>query len=492
MSDEQQIRLRDGEARELARSSFEHPIVLEAGAGTGKTATLVARVLTWCLGPGWARAAEDLTISRGGDADARIFADEVAVRVADRIAAITFTERAAAEMKERIARGFAAVLRGEGIVGLELERFEEPLEILTVRAKHLLAVLDHFFVGTIHAFCRRLLAQYALPAGVHPGFVVDADEGMSNSLIEDVLADRLQEVYGDPGDENLLALAAMGWGPAEIVEALGELIRGGVPAEALAHDPYAPELVKQAASELAAPLEAFIGLAAGPLAEGKGNLNAARSVLEALGTLATRLANVSEAGELRDLALEVDVKRLREWGEGKLNKTESKALAGIEDEVQAAAAPLAARIRHLQSLDPDLLPRACVALRELLGNVQARLRAEGIETFAALLRDTRDLLAGDEVLRGHVRQRFDQLLVDEFQDTDPVQYEIIEYLALDGPSFERPGLFLIGDPKQSIYGWRGADLGAYARFIARVKDEGGEIHSLQVNFRSVPAILSEV
>ena len=492
MNDEQQVRLRDGEARELARSSFEHPIVLEAGAGTGKTATLVARVLTWCLGPGWARADEDLMISRGEDNDARISADEVAAHVVDRIAAITFTERAAAEMRDRISKGLKSIKEKKSVVGLNLEYFTEPYEILKIRAEFILAHLDRFFVGTIHAFCRRLLAQYALPAVVHPGFVVDADEGMSNALIEDVLADKLQEVYGDPGDENLLALATMGWGPAEIVEALGELIRGGVPAEALTHDPYAPDLVKQAACELAAPLEAFIALAAKPLADGKGNLNAARGMLEALGALATRLGSVNEAGELRDLALEVDVKRLREWGEGKLNKTEGKALVGIENEVQAAAAPLAARIAHLQSLDPDLLPRACIALRDLLGEVHARLRVEGIETFAALLRDTRDLLAGEEVLRSHIRQRFDQLLVDEFQDTDPIQYEIIEYLALDGPSFERPGLFLIGDPKQSIYGWRGADLGAYASFVGKVREQGGEVHSLQVNFRSVPAILSEV
>lgn len=488
----EKLRLKDGQARELARSSFEHPVVLEAGAGTGKTATLVARVLTWCLGPGWDRAAEDLAIAQGGTGDERITKEEISKRVADRIVAITFTERAAAEMKERIARGLAAVRGGEGIVGLSIEDFEYSPSELGRRAVSMLATLDRFFIGTIHAFCRRLLTQHAIPAGIHPGFIVDADERMSNSLIEDVLASKLQEVYGDPGDEDLLALARMGWGPAEVVEALGELVRKGIPVEALAEDPYSPARVRTAARKLTAPVESLVQKIAAPLAKGKGNLKKSRELCDALGTLATRLPEIGGAGELRELALGVDTGRLKDWAAGKTNKTDAKALGSLVEEVEEAAGPLAASIDHLQSLEPEVLPRAACALGGLLREVHGRLRAEGVETFSALLRDTRDLLARDEVMRAHIRQRFDQLLVDEFQDTDPIQYEIIEYLALDGPSFERPGLFLIGDPKQSIYGWRGADLGAYARFVEQVRQAGGEVHSLQVNFRSVPEILEEV
>ena len=91
-----------------------------------------------------------------------------------------------------------------------------------------------------------------------------------------------------------------------------------------------------------------------------------------------------------------------------------------------------------------------------------------------------------------MRRRIDQLLVDEFQDTDRIQSELLRWIALDGPVEERPGLFLVGDPKQSIYGWRNADLRAYDGFVALVAEAGGEVMSLALNFRSVPAILEEV
>ncbi|HSS52842.1 MAG TPA: 3'-5' exonuclease, partial [Thermoanaerobaculia bacterium] len=78
------------------------------------------------------------------------------------------------------------------------------------------------------------------------------------------------------------------------------------------------------------------------------------------------------------------------------------------------------------------------------------------------------------------------------QDTDRIQCDLLRWIALDGPAEERPGLFLVGDPKQSIYGWRNADLRAYDGFVARVREAGGEVMSLVENFRSVPVILEEV
>jgi hypothetical protein len=92
-----------------------------------------------------------------------------------------------------------------------------------------------------------------------------------------------------------------------------------------------------------------------------------------------------------------------------------------------------------------------------------------------------------------VRCEIDQLLVDEFQDTDRVQCEIVSALALEGDAAERPSLFLVGDPKQSVYGWRNADVAAYLRFVERARaPPGAEKHALCVNHRSVPAVLDEV
>jgi ATP-dependent helicase/nuclease subunit A len=91
-----------------------------------------------------------------------------------------------------------------------------------------------------------------------------------------------------------------------------------------------------------------------------------------------------------------------------------------------------------------------------------------------------------------VRGELDQLLVDEFQDTDPLQCEVIRWIALEGPEAERPGLFLVGDPKQSIYGWRSADLRAYHGFLSEILGPARRPERLSVNHRSLPGILEEV
>ena len=132
------------------------------------------------------------------------------------------------------------------------------------------------------------------------------------------------------------------------------------------------------------------------------------------------------------------------------------------------------------------------ALIPLLGRIERELRSRGIATFDFLLAGAEALLADQPDVRRQVRRRIDQLLVDEFQDTDRIQCDLLRWIALDGPAEERPGLFLVGDPKQSIYGWRNADLRAYDGFVALVLEAGGEVMSLALNFRSVPVILEEV
>ncbi len=100
----------DRRSRRFAQSEFEHPVVVVAGAGTGKTALLVSRVVAWCAGPGWERHAEtgldDCTIAR---------------RVIERVVAITFTEAAAAEMAHKIGTAFLALASGEEPVGWDPE-----------------------------------------------------------------------------------------------------------------------------------------------------------------------------------------------------------------------------------------------------------------------------------------------------------------------------------------------------------------------------------
>ncbi len=113
-------------------------------------------------------------------------------------------------------------------------------------------------------------------------------------------------------------------------------------------------------------------------------------------------------------------------------------------------------------------------------------------TFSDLLRRAEALLAGSPGVLREVVAGIDHLLVDEFQDTDEVQCRLVERLALSGDPADRPSLFIVGDPKQSIYAWRSADLAAYDAFVERVTANGGVTVDLVQNFRSVTAILDEV
>ncbi|HEX2162381.1 MAG TPA: UvrD-helicase domain-containing protein, partial [Thermoanaerobaculia bacterium] len=184
--------------------------------------------------------------------------------------------------------------------------------------------------------------------------------------------------------------------------------------------------------------------------------------------------------------------RLKEWSKARWNRTEADLFAGREAAVAAAAGEAHALLAHARRLDPELLDLARRALAPLLAAARRELVARGVASFDDLLADAARLLRTRPDVRRRLRRRIDQLLVDELQDTDRLQCEVVRLLALDGPPEERPGLFLVGDPKQSIYGWRNADLAAYEALVAEVRAAGGAVHPLVENFRSVPSILDEV
>jgi ATP-dependent helicase/nuclease subunit A len=576
----------DRAARADAQARFDRPLVLEAGAGTGKTTTLIARLLAWCLGEGWDKAARSLPPGAGDRSSAagkassaagaafsapgetRSIAGETscaaapaaevtAARVLRRVVALTFTEAAAAEMAARAARELRALSRGAPAEWLAAGRLP-PAPELTRRARALLAALDHLTVETIHAWCFRLLAAHPLEAGVHPRLQVDADGRLLQQVISETVEAALQPGYGTPGDPHLLALAAQGCGPREVAEALAALVEGGMTAAALRRDPFAgdgwirlrrriavacaslrtllaPRLAGSRLRNASGILAALAALAPEPeqsgakggaspdrSAEGAGALNdddlsparrgrqlpatpgASAAALRQAGEPAARQRDEGDEG---DDAAEIAAarrrfaealppnlrKHLAGWGRGRFGgREEQERLGEVCGELAERAAAVAGLLDHLDALDPERLRHGRLALAPLLAGVEGELRRRGIATFDSLLRGARHLLASHPEVRAGLRRAIDQLLVDEFQDTDATQCEVLRWIALDGPLDERPGLFLVGDPKQSIYGWRSADLRAYEGFVARVKEGGGEVRQLVENFRSVPAVLSEV
>jgi ATP-dependent exoDNAse (exonuclease V) beta subunit len=509
---------RDRAARGEAQTRFDRPLVLEAGAGTGKTTTLIARLLAWCLGDGWEKAAAATGAGSGavgatglggaaGDAGAQA-AEATAARVLLRVVALTFTEAAAAEMAERAAHELQALARGGAPPDwLAAARLPQAPE-LARRSRALLAALDRLAVQTFHAFCLGLLSSYPLAAGVHPRLQVDVDGRLLQQVIAEVVEAALRPGYGAPGDPHLLALAAQGSGPREIADALAALVDAGLPVAALDADPLAgdgcPRLCRRLAAACTRLHELLLPRLAG------GSLPLANALTPALAELAAAAVRASGAGaapgdeaRLAGLAaaraaaarlMPANLRaRLAEWGRGQFkSRREEQRFGEVREPLAAVAAELRRLLDHLDDVDPERLLHGRLALAPLLAAVAAELRRRGIATFDSLLLGARRLLAEHPEVRAGLRRGIEQLLVDEFQDTDATQCEVLAWLALDGPPAERPGLFLVGDPKQSIYGWRSADLRAYQGFVDRVVAAGGEVLPLVENFRSVPAILDEV
>jgi len=516
--------LADEEARRLAQTEFERPLVLEAGAGTGKTTTLVARVLAWCLGPGWERAEaaveseeRELGTTRpkpdeGATGERDEDDERVAVRVLRGVVALTFTEAAAAEMAARVGRELSRVAAGKPPPAwLRLATGDRPLlasELWRLRARALVSALDHLTLTTIHAWCLGLLSTHPLEADLHPRLTVDADGRRVDEVVAETVETVLGRAYSSDSDDAYLDLATRGQGPGEVAEALRTLVLEGVSPKDLEDDPGSPEACRELHRRLTDRGRALAQSATVRLEAGK-RVGKAQDTVRAVRDLLGRLDELGEGGEeepgdgelrpddLEDLARGFPDKALgllRKWGRGRFTQSETEALGDAVAAVSEAAGDLADLLRHAAGL--ALLSLAHRALAPLLRTARRALRSQGVVTFQDLLIGAARLLDGSgpaqRAVVSRVRRKVDQLLVDEFQDTDVLQCRILRALALDGPETERPGLFLVGDPKQSIYGWRNADLAAYGSFVRDVEAVGGVRKPLLTSFRSPPALLEEV
>ncbi|HKI85064.1 MAG TPA: UvrD-helicase domain-containing protein, partial [Candidatus Krumholzibacteria bacterium] len=489
-------RTADALARREAQSSFDLPFVLEAGAGTGKTTALIARIISWIMGPGWDKSRARLDKGNSDTSE-----EDLAASVLDSVVAITFTEAAAAEMETRTGQVLASLSRGETPHFLVPDQLPEQSEARASRAAQLLTNLDHLQVHTIHAWCSRILARFPLEAGLHPDFQVDADGSLRREAAQDIVEEHLHSAYRGDLDPALSALAQDGKGPKDLADALTTLVELDVRSDELQNSPFAEEELRNFNArvlEILAqlPEELLLSLEKIPRNKNTGCFSrwmiAART---ALGAEAPRSRAGLERFLEKMLNEDLDGARtkLTQWKTGKFNKGELDAIDDPERSLLTMAAPsLLELTAGLQKLRPSLLEAALHTLAPLLAAVENRLHAHGILSYEDLLSRTRDLLRASPQVCALLRREIDQILVDEFQDTNDLQCEIIHSLALRGDPAQRPGLFLVGDPKQSIYGWRGADLSAYDRFVSQLEELGTPRRRLSVNFRSVPQILDEV
>jgi len=477
----------DQVSRRLSQSEFERAVVVVAGAGTGKTALLVSRVVVWCVGPGWERHA-------GEEADH----DSAARRVIERVVAITFTEAAAAEMARKIGTALIDLARGESPIGWDPEPGLLPSDEdeLRARARALSEESHRLVVSTIHAFCQRLLSTYPLEAGLHPRFEVDPEGARLESLAEELVEETLRGLDDDPNRSSWERLAVEGVGPPEVVAALCDLSEAGADPAFLEEDPFGDAAARATFERLGDALDAFSAAAGDCLDPLKGEVSiVTRDAVAQLIDWSGTLSAPPSFGDLCNVVSSLDnrvVARLRKWSKLDLTGSETSCLGDAAYEVAAAAGRLAAVLAPLVDLQREQLSAARAVLAPLLAKMERRRAAAGILSFSDLLRRAAQLLRTSAGVRREVVAGIDHLLVDEFQDTDNVQCEMVESLALSGPEAHRPALFIVGDPKQSIYAWRSADLAAYDGFVERVKKTGGVIVDLVRNFRSVTPILDEV
>jgi ATP-dependent helicase/nuclease subunit A len=440
--------LPDDAARQRIRTDLSTNLLVEAGAGSGKTTALVSRLLQHVL----------------------------TGTPIEQIAAVTFTRKAADELRERLQ------LRLEAAAG------DASIDA-TRRARCAMALreLDRGFLGTIHSFCARMLREHPLEAGLDPAFeeIPDADVTPMNRAFWRRWVDAARIA----GDKDVREMIASGIDPADLHDAF-QMARNYPDVDFAVEDVAPPDIASCCnALELLVARAAALMPVALP-ADGPDALMASIQRLRfqrSISDWADVSAFCSAISPLTARKFDLVQKR---WSDTKDGKAAAKALS--VDLVQWLA-------QHGEPVQR--------AWREYRYPIVIRVLTRAVEAFTAERHDA-GLLGFDDLLllcakmlrehgnlRDELGQRFRFLLVDEFQDTDPVQAEVCLLLASEsseGTNWHtvtpRAGaLFVVGDPKQSIYRFRRADIQIYERVQQRF-DAFGATLALTTNFRSVPAV----
>ncbi|HEY5132690.1 MAG TPA: UvrD-helicase domain-containing protein, partial [Candidatus Krumholzibacteriaceae bacterium] len=448
----------DEAARGRATADLATSFCVEAGAGTGKTSLLVGRFLA---------------IVESGKASC------------SQIVAITFTEKAAGEMKVRLRQKI-------------LERRADGAVPASARAKLDAAYdeLERSPISTIHSFAATILREHPIEAGVDPNFTqLDAleselffDECWSDFLVEGAEAwgETLTRFMTFGGSIDSLRAIVDAMYERRSERSCGHMFDGGARSgaggPATGGEPNAFTALRETFTEAAGHLSALerdsclnpddLGRAA--IAEFVGAVGA----LEFLG------------GD--DVAYYLLTLRLPKGKGNKANWQPADACAEQKEIFKSLAEQ---QELWRKRFSDDLAQRIEEFAGRFLAFVETRKAAIGAVDFDDLLIRVRELCNDADALDA-LRERYRYILVDEFQDTDPVQAEIVYLLAGEpggrGAPEPAPGkLFIVGDPKQSIYRFRKADIEMYERVKERLS-KSGERLSITQNFRSVPGIVEWV
>jgi ATP-dependent exoDNAse (exonuclease V) beta subunit len=462
--------LPDQHERQLIATALDQTLVVEAAAGTGKTTALVNRIVN---------------VIRSG---AKV----------DQIVAVTFTEKAAGELKLKLREQIEQERRAAR------EKDDQPAVAAFERA---LGHLEEAHVSTIHTFCADLLRERPVEARIDPLFVV-LNESQAERIYDEVFRTWLHGQLLSPQDgvrRSLRRTAKRNFGrdidedgPVQRLWHAGwTLLQWRDHATPWTRDPdWNRERAIDAllhAVEIVGALAERASWRDDPVFK---NLTAVRA-------LASEISRARMEGALDYDGWEstlIDLSKNRELARHKGGR-QAYGPGISRDDILSARAQLIESLGEFQRMaDADLAARLRDDLGDLVVAYDGAKQAQGALDFLDLLVRARDLVRDNGDARRSFQERFTKLFVDEFQDTDPLQAELLVLLAADESRLDpdrpdwrtavvRPGaLFIVGDPKQSIYRFRRADVGVYRDVCARLEAGGATRVPLQASFRATENI----
>ncbi len=437
---------RDQESRRRIREELDRNFMVEAAAGTGKTTSIVNRMV-------------NLVVSGSCEIE--------------HLVAVTFTRKAAAELRER----FQAELR---LRAAELQQGSSPEEQATyVRLQSASDYVSRAFVGTIHSFCAALLRERPIEFGVDPSFR-ELDEEEDEQLREQSWQENINDLFAS-GDPLIDQIDDLGLDRKDLKSCFDRFIEYRDVEQWPCMTPQEIDiaLLQQQTRGYIDDMKQLLPLF--PAQRGNDKLMGRyEDIVRGSGKDWNRLGNFFKLLEKFDTSHGAVQKQ---WHNSNVAKQEKNRWDGFRQEVVRPAMDWWCRKRYRFVVE---------FVRRAVDVYERQKTASGGLDFTDLLLIAANGLKSQPGLRNYFQGRFTHLLVDEFQDTDPIQAEMILCLTSENVDERdwhhckpRPGsLFLVGDPKQSIYRFRRGDIVTYNRVKEIFEQSGGEVLSLLKNFRS--------
>ena len=444
----------DQSVRKRIEEEHDRTFLVEAGAGSGKTHCLASRIARG-IATGYYRI--------------------------ENVAAVTFTRKAAAELRGRLQ--------------LALERLEKESTSAEERARveEALKAISRFFAGTIHSFCGHLLRERPVEARIAPGFIEIDD-------VED--ARRRKEAWRDfiarergSGSKLVSDLQAAGVKLTDLDDAFTVVCEHDeVEFPAGSDDRPDAEIAWNAFDTFLAEIDKLMPTAV----DLETTCRVQKTIVEIKARM--RVARRHRPGDLADLLCKFEgtFATTKMWWGDKRSRPNPVALKVdnlLEDFRRDTVIP------WLRSWRQRVYHLSIIALTKARRSYSDQRRRDNVVNYTDLLSAAATLLRTNESVRRELQEKYGWILVDEFQDTDPIQAEVLLLMAADNARVDdptnvdwssvqlRPGaLFIVGDPKQSIYRFRRADIDIYNAVKALIEKSGGEVLSLTTNFRSLPEV----